>query len=237
MLVTRSSPGLFFREVKMKSLYVAAAAVCLTIPTASASAAVIDGLFNTGTDANNVALAGGNGVADPHYVIVSSTSPGFNNATPVTFLHPAYAPDDANSRWISLSATGTPGSNTTTYRLTFDLTGYDPLTAIITGMWGADNAGAMFLNGVATGNTVPGFNPLTSFTVNSGFVAGVNYLDFAVTDFGQPTALRVDDISGQASLLGTAVPEPSTWAMMLLGFGAVGYSVRRRRKTILPQVA
>jgi hypothetical protein len=27
-----------------------------------------------------------------------------------------------------------------------------------------------------------------------------------------------------------AVPEPSTWAMMLLGFGAVGAGVRRRRK-------
>jgi len=26
------------------------------------------------------------------------------------------------------------------------------------------------------------------------------------------------------------VPEPSTWAMMLMGFGAVGYSLRRRRK-------
>jgi hypothetical protein len=26
------------------------------------------------------------------------------------------------------------------------------------------------------------------------------------------------------------VPEPSTWAMMLLGFGAIGFSVRRQRK-------
>ena len=33
------------------------------------------------------------------------------------------------------------------------------------------------------------------------------------------------------------VPEPSTWAMMLLGFGAIGYSVRRRRKAMLPQAA
>jgi hypothetical protein len=28
----------------------------------------------------------------------------------------------------------------------------------------------------------------------------------------------------------TAVPEPGTWAMMLLGFGAAGYSMRRSRR-------
>ena len=34
------------------------------------------------------------------------------------------------------------------------------------------------------------------------------------------------------------VPEPSTWAMMLLGFGAAGYAMRRRRrKTELAQIA
>jgi hypothetical protein len=29
----------------------------------------------------------------------------------------------------------------------------------------------------------------------------------------------------------SAVPEPTTWAMMLIGFGAVGYSMRRRSTT------
>jgi hypothetical protein len=29
--------------------------------------------------------------------------------------------------------------------------------------------------------------------------------------------------------MGTAVPEPATWAMMILGFGTVGYLIRRRR--------
>ena len=33
------------------------------------------------------------------------------------------------------------------------------------------------------------------------------------------------------------VPEPATWAMMLLGFGAVGFAMRRRRQPILAQVA
>lgn len=34
-----------------------------------------------------------------------------------------------------------------------------------------------------------------------------------------------------------AVPEPATWAMMLLGFGAVGLSMRRRSRVLRPQVA
>jgi hypothetical protein len=34
-----------------------------------------------------------------------------------------------------------------------------------------------------------------------------------------------------------AVPEPATWAMMLLGFGAVGIASRRRRTQLLAQIA
>lgn len=34
------------------------------------------------------------------------------------------------------------------------------------------------------------------------------------------------------------VPEPATWAMMLMGFGAAGYAIRRRRRSAsLPQLA
>ena len=35
----------------------------------------------------------------------------------------------------------------------------------------------------------------------------------------------------------TAVPEPATWAMMLIGFGAVGFAMRRRQKPVLAQLA
>ena len=35
--------------------------------------------------------------------------------------------------------------------------------------------------------------------------------------------------------INTPVPEPGTWAMMLLGFGAVGLSMRGRRRQIVPQ--
>jgi len=35
----------------------------------------------------------------------------------------------------------------------------------------------------------------------------------------------------------TSVPEPATWGMMLLGFGAIGYAIRRRRRPALLQIA
>jgi hypothetical protein len=35
--------------------------------------------------------------------------------------------------------------------------------------------------------------------------------------------------------LTSAVPEPTTWAMMLVGFGAVGYSMRKRAAPRLVQ--
>ena len=42
--------------------------------------------------------------------------------------------------------------------------------------------------------------------------------------------------SGTVSFVPTAVPEPATWAMMIVGFGAAGAMVRNRRK-LVPTVA
>lgn len=42
---------------------------------------------------------------------------------------------------------------------------------------------------------------------------------------------------GQASFTPGAVPEPGTWAMMLLGFGAIGFGLRRRRPAFQAQLA
>lgn len=64
--------------------------------------------------------------------------------------------------------------------------------------------------------TGPASNPtfnLGTFNLSGGFTAG-------------PAVLTIS----QAAV--AAVPEPGTWAMMLLGFGAVGFAVRRRRSTV-----
>lgn len=60
--------------------------------------------------------------------------------------------------------------------------------------------------------------------------------DFAVRYQGI-TATGISGGSGTGTSVG-AVPEPGTWAMMLLGFGAIGFATRRRRSAFfLRQVA
>ena len=44
--------------------------------------------------------------------------------------------------------------------------------------------------------------------------------------------LQLDNINVTALNAPGAVPEPATWAMMMLGFGAMGASLRRRRDTV-----
>jgi hypothetical protein len=221
----------------MPKLIAAVAAASMIAFAGVGHTATITGLYNTGVDDSHVALVGGNGLTELHYTIFSSTSPGFDGAAPQTYYNGAYAPNDADSRWISLTGSGTPVNNTTIYRLTFDLSGLDHTGAAISGFWGVDNQGEILLNGASTGNALVGvvignFSSLHAFSITSGFVAGLNTLDFVVVDNGGVTALRVDGLSGEADVAG-AIPEPSTWAMLLLGFFGLGTLLRSGRRTPL----
>ena len=50
-----------------------------------------------------------------------------------------------------------------------------------------------------------------------------------------PAYWHLDDVSVTGDR--APVPEPATWAMMLLGFGGIGLAMRRRRRPALAQVA
>lgn len=66
-------------------------------------------------------------------------------------------------------------------------------------------------------------------------IPGANVLDgFGVFSAQFPDGS--DSIIFADLQLGNSVPEPATWAMMLLGFGAVGYSIRRKGDRV-PAVA
>ena len=53
--------------------------------------------------------------------------------------------------------------------------------------------------------------------------------DLAFNFRHDPSRFALDNVSVTA--VNGAVPEPATWAMMLMGFGAMGVSLRRRRRT------
>jgi hypothetical protein len=78
----------------------------------------------------------------------------------------------------------------------------------------------------------------TEFSGGSSFLSGP-YSNGILTE-GRYTArefpIYLYDTNGETVL--APVPEPGTWALMLLGFGAIGWSLRRRRKAgLVPRLA
>lgn len=60
------------------------------------------------------------------------------------------------------------------------------------------------------------------------FTTPTNFITLSTTQGFSNAALYED---------GPHVPEPATWAMMVLGFGVAGFAVRRRRKVLVSQLA
>jgi hypothetical protein len=123
--------------------------------------------------------------------------------------------------------------------LQFDLTGYDPASASLSGVWGADNFGNVLFNGATPGGSgnfsLVGINPANfnvghNFSITSGFVSGVNRLDFVVTDGGNPGGLNVNSLT----LAAAPVPEPQNLSLLLAGLAMLGgvtrHRVRQRRR-------
>ena len=95
-------------------------------------------------------------------------------------------------------------------------------------------------NPFSYGNT---FGPgLYSGTIvnHAGVLTGRN-LQFVYADASCRTGAvgcrNIVATSATFDVIEAAVPEPATWAMMLIGFGAMGVQLRRRRPALLLQTA
>ena len=209
-------------------------ATALITVAGSANAVVVLGVYNTGVGAGGTPLAPGDGQVDPHYVVVSSN---IGSITPgshaLTYYNPAYLPDGPLSRIVNATGDGNGATGeVTTFETTFSLAGYDPTTATLSGQALFDNFGTVSLNGTQIGGTITGFSSLTPFGATAGFVAGINRLDFTLNNIDGPDAFQVAGLTVTAAPTGT-VPEPASWALMVAGFGLVGFGIRRRSRTIV----
>lgn len=80
-------------------------------------------------------------------------------------------------------------------------------------------------------------NTLTAITANAGTYPNPNAILFTGNGLqfqyflnGDPQVLQIGTVL--VTQVAPAVPEPSTWAMMILGFAGVGFMAYRRRKQV-----
>lgn len=110
--------------------------------------------------------------------------------------------------------------------------GADGGTATSVLLTGIDSMGNDWTETFDVGN---GENFFAFNAINGQLIETISFFttDGGVTDFRQ---LRIDGIQ---SAQNNPVPEPATWAMMLMGFGATGVAMRRsrRRKGLIAQIA
>ena len=117
------------------------------------------------------------------------------------------------------------GAANTSYTFSFWVASVYPASPADLQLWvnGAKIDGVTFQAAGATGQWQPftytgntGANGLKSISLSN------NNLEPSGNDFA------LDDMSVQ----GVAVPEPTSWALMLLGFGGMGAMLRNRRRTV-----
>ena len=228
-------------------LMVAVAAASISIGGA-ANATV---LYSTGYDAGGSEVAVGTTAADAHWTITGGSGTGVSASLPQTTYASAnnsqfpigyWVADNATSRWITPTPTVAQSFDASVngdYQFTqkFTLSAAQAAVASFTGLFAADNLlQDITLNGVTiyTSSTPSGgsdYSGWTAFgdTSHLGFTSGVNTLTFDVVNYaqngGNPAGLNVQFLSTPGG-----VPEPATWAMMLVGFGGLGAAMRSQRK-------
>jgi hypothetical protein len=196
----------------MKKTAIALAA--LSLSAAAQAYQVLPGPFSTPTFINFTEVQDpvngpGNKISPP---------PGLNNIT-FTFTLPA-APMGFTG-WLLDGVIGTSNQNS------FSV-GPKPLTI---NRCGADCNSFMEVAG-ATYSTESAPNDIIDFRFDAGFVGPGDYLvSFTITNTHQTAFNMFPQFDAIA-----AVPEPSTYALMLAGLGVVGWMAKRRQKKAEPEL-
>lgn len=207
--------------------------VLASAPLAHAVPVPIPGLRPTGVSSGAFFTGLPDFSVDPHYTLIQALGGFGPNAFVASPRPSSWVPNQPVSRWISPDGINSSLlSGLYVYQLQFDLTGLDSSTASISGLWTADDNSRVVLNGNFGAGIVQTttFGQFDSFTFNSGFVPGINTLDFRVgnaffpgIDKGGPSGLHVTQLSGTAE----PIPEPAT--LLITAVGSLLLLFNRRR--------
>ena len=165
------------------------------------------------TDANVVRLQQGAGQAELTGAVISGNSK-YDLQSGDIYLS-TDGTDRLGMEWLELALVGATGGT-----VEFTLTAFDAM---------GNSETDAFFSYVLDPN---GENKFAFDALNGEYFTNVSYNIVGGT-IDAIRQVRID-VAGDAP----AVPEPATWAMMLLGFGATGFAMRRRRQSaVLTQLA
>jgi hypothetical protein len=213
-----------------RAFALAAAAVAVTM-TPTAAYAVTD--VPIGTDANW-------DISGPGSTVLTTRVPTAAERPSV------WAPNQPGSVWISPDlgdGAAFPNQGSSPAGL-YNFRGFVTLSDVgnvqtWTTTWWADNiVRRILVNGTEIYSDLGGSSQAQQFGgagisrifTNSVWVNGSNFVDFEVEN---GTGLNGNPLGLQVNGLLSAVPEPGTWMLMILGLGAVGFAMRRRQKTAI----
>lgn len=122
-----------------------------------------------------------------------------------------------------------PGGATTTWSFSTPIIafgGFFDLTPV-----GSGTGLAFDINGVSA--VTPGIdNVPTTFNGFYGFLSTSSF-NAVVVKAGPACCRENYNLDNLSYAVATAVPEPTTWAMMLVGFAGIGYAAHRRRTAVI----
>ncbi len=171
----------------------------------------------------------------------------FNNpATPNAVLQPNFSLA-LNGATVGVNEGGPGYSGTLAGNSTHYLTIPGNASTTLTSLKGLKNF-SFYMGSPDSYNSVQFLGENYDFTLSGGQLTGGNtnqswnWASRVNFDFGgavvntvilrsSGNSFEVDNFAGMSALAGPsgAVPEPATWAMMIIGFGAVGAIIRRRK--------
>jgi hypothetical protein len=225
--------------VVRKLLALACITIGTTVPTTASMAQIADGSFETqapGEIGGNPGYCYGNGGGGGAFECSNGNSPWFAASGGGYQI-------ETNSAW---PGTDTPAGSyyafiqsggSVNQQFTADATGTFVLDFLAAGRNSAEpfSGNQLFevlLDGatIFSGSTTQGQPFTAQTTMPFALVMGNLYsLSFHGLSFNADETAYIDDVGL------TAVPEPGTWATMLLGFGAAGVAFRRRKRLTAPR--